>query len=383
MTDLKKKRLLIIYDYFYPAYKAGGPIQSLTNLILSLHEEYEISVLTGAYDLHSDQLPEEIKINVWCNVQLPKSLVYIKVWYAGRGEPGMRTVKNVIQDVAPFAVYLNGIFSLRFIITPLLILKNVRIIICPRGMLQKGALAGKSFKKRIFLTLLKLSGVLKNVVWHATNTDEQSDIIREFGKRSEIFVAGNIPKKPVEKIGSINKFPGELRLVYLSLIAEKKNLLQLINIVCGIKENITLDIYGPVKDEVYWKNCLKNINLCQDKVEYKGDVKPEMVQAIFSKYHSSVLLTKGENFGHALYECLSTGRPVITSHFTAWNQLQLKKAGWNVNISEKEEINKVFLEMYHMDQSAYDLFCTGAYDLANEYYCNGFDTMSYKKMFLK
>ena len=120
-----------------------------------------------------------------------------------------------------------------------------------------------------------------------------------------------------------------------------------------------------------------------DEQTIKGDVQPDMVQEIFARYHSSVLLTKGENFGHALYESLSVGRPVITSYFTAWNQLEDKKAGWNVDISADNEIAKIITEVYNLDQPAYDLYCVGAYGLANEYYLHGFDMLSYKKMFIK
>lgn len=383
MTENIKPRLLIMYDYFYPAYKAGGPIQSLTNLVYSLQDDLDIFVLTGAYDLNSDQLPDVVKINGWCDVKLPGSTARVKVWYAGRGGPGAGTIKRIIEDVKPCAVYLNGMFSYKFVLIPLLTIKNARIILCPRGMLQMGALAGKSFKKRLFLSVLKTSGILTKAAWHATNPDEQADIIREFGKNSAIFIAGNIPKKPVENLHYINKNRNELRLVYLSLITEKKNLLQLINIVAGMEENISLDIYGPVKDQAYWKTCLRIINDSGGKVKYKGDVQPDMVQETFARYHSSVLLTKGENFGHALYESLSVGRPVITSYFTAWNQLEDKKAGWNVDISADHEIAKVFTEVYNLDQPAYDLYCVGAYGLANEYYLHGFDMLSYKKMFIK
>ena len=143
MTENIKPRLLIMYDYFYPAYKAGGPIQSLTNLVYSLQDDLDIFVLTGAYDLNSDQLPDVVKINGWCDVKLPGSTARIKVWYAGRGGPGAGTIKRIIEDVKPCAVYLNGMFSYRFVLIPLLTIKNTRIILSPRGMLQMGALAGK------------------------------------------------------------------------------------------------------------------------------------------------------------------------------------------------------------------------------------------------
>ena len=159
MSEAAKPRLLIFYDYFYPAYKAGGPVQSLTNLVLSLQDEYDISVLTGAHDLNDDRVLDNIKINCWTETVLPKSACVIKVWYAGSGEPGGATIKKIIEQVRPSVIYLNGMFSFRFVLLPLIVIKKIRIVLCPRGMLQKGALAGKPFKKRLYLSALKISGL--------------------------------------------------------------------------------------------------------------------------------------------------------------------------------------------------------------------------------
>ena len=51
--DLIKERsvILIVNEYFFPAYRAGGPIQSLTNLIIALEHEIDFSVFASAYDL--------------------------------------------------------------------------------------------------------------------------------------------------------------------------------------------------------------------------------------------------------------------------------------------------------------------------------------------
>lgn len=378
---IDKPRILIFYDYFYPAYKAGGPIQSLTNLVVSLQPVYDISVVTSAHDLNDNRIPAQVKADTWNEVKLPSSAAVVKVWYASEGALKRATIKEIIKQVDPAVVYLNGMFSFRFVLLPLISIKKIRLVICPRGMLQKGALAGKAFKKKIFLSVMKMSGLMNKVTWHATNEAEQSDIQRELPGNGKIFVAGNIPKAPVERITVVPKREGELSLIYLSLISEKKNLLQAIHVIAGFKENISLDIYGPVKDDAYWDSCLKAIEESNNKVKYKGTVMPEMVQDVFSKYHASILLTKGENFGHALYESLSAGRPVITSHFTPWNKLQKQNAGWNVDLSDERNITSTIAGISQMNQSSYDQFCAGAYTLAKEYYRHGFDLESYKILF--
>ncbi|MBP9099255.1 MAG: glycosyltransferase, partial [Ferruginibacter sp.] len=311
----------------------------------------------------------------------PGSGAVISVWYATRGNMEMSSVKEAVRKSEPDIIYLNGMFSYAFVLVPLMLFRKYKIVICPRGMLQKGALAGKALKKKIYLSILKISGFCSKVSWHATNEEEKHDIARIFGERSRIAVAGNIPAKPLEQINFPGKSNEKIRLVYLSLITAKKNLLQLISIIALSKANVSLDIYGPVKDVVYWEKCLELIKKYPGKINYKGDVKPASVQQVFNEYDASVLLTKGENFGHALYESLSAGRPVITSYFTPWNQLTEKNAGWNVDIADESSIEQLLEHLAGMQADSFNEFCIGAHLLAKQYYSNGFDVNMYKKIF--
>ncbi len=368
MLNTSKPRLLIVYDYFYPAYKAGGPIQSLVNLSIALQDKFEIAVFTGAFDLHSGEPMKHLITNEWSSVKLPGQTTPIKVWYAGSHQPNLQTCKDLKKDFKPDAIYLNGIFSLRFLVFPLIAFKDTSIVICPRGMLQSGALAGKSFKKKIYLNALKFSGLFSKVSWHATNEEESNDIKKLAGNNAKVFVAGNLPKQPFSRFTPVAKKAGQLRLVYLSLIASKKNLLMAIRLLDKVKGEVSLDIYGPVKDKHYWEECLKAIGSSKASIRYNNDVRPEDVQNIFSQYDAGIFLTKGENFGHALYECLSVGRPIITSFFTAWNDLELKRSGWNVDISNDESVVEKINEIVRMPADIYDEFCEGALKEAKFYY---------------
>lgn len=42
------KNVLILSDWFYPAYKAGGPITSLTNLVKCIEDKVNVTILTSA-----------------------------------------------------------------------------------------------------------------------------------------------------------------------------------------------------------------------------------------------------------------------------------------------------------------------------------------------
>lgn len=363
-------KIIIFIPWFYPAYKAGGPIQSIINLVIALQDKYTFYIITSAYDLQSSSALDNITPNSWNNINLPGCESPVSVWYTSH-ENNFKQFKKLIKAVSPDTIYLNDIFSFNFFLLPILILKfiknNIKLVVCPRGMLQEGALANKKLKKKIYLSGIKHLRLLNKVKWHATTVEEKKDIIKHFKYASEVVVANNIPKQPLHELTPLSKSPDNLRLVYLSLITEKKNLFLLLNLLKKI-DNVTLDIYGPIKDKTYWKACVKLLDVLPGKVTYKGDVLPKDVQSVLSQYHAMVLLTKGENFGHALFESLGVGRPIITSFFTPWNNLKEQKAGWNVDINNKAECISVLNEIQQLSDKEYSQFCLGAYTLSISYY---------------
>lgn len=377
------KSVLILIENFYPAYKGGGPIQSVSNLILSLEDEYKVYVITRAFDMQSTEMLPNIKPDTWNDILLPKGKKTVRVWYSKKNKHEYSTFSKIIKEIQPHFIYMNGIFSYNLFLIPLIALRkdhDRKIIICPRGMLQSGALADKSLKKKIYLQVLKSTGLVNKVVWHATNTEEKEDILKHFGENNKVVIAMNIPKKPVENVSRIEKLPGNLKLVYISLITEKKNLLFLLELLKQTVD-ITLDIYGPVKDNAYWNHCIQLISKMPKKVKYLGSIMPSQVQDTFAEYHASILLTKGENFGHALYESLSVARPIITSNFTPWNNLEQHKAGWNLDISDLEQCIAQLNKIKEIDHSEYSAFSNGAYKLAGEYFKRSNNLDDYKILF--
>jgi len=382
---LAKKTVLVLYEFFYPGYKAGGPVQSLVNMISTIGNEYNCKVITTAYDLNTTTAYPGININQWNTMDIEG--VQVDVWYGGTRNISSDTMLKLIREIQPQSIFINGLYT-KYFSLPLQfkkkgLLPNTEIIVSPRGMLQAGALAGKKWKKKIYLGLFKFAGLFKNIRWHATTPEEAKDIRQVIDPNANITVAANIPKKPLSVIYPIEKKKGSVRLVYLSVIAEKKNLLLLISVLKEIKADITLDIYGPVKDEDYWQLC-KNAMIhlpSQISLSYKGDVLPSAVQPVLQQYHALVTLTRGENFGHALYESFSVGRPVITSFFTPWIELQSKQAGWNVDIKDEKAIAATIENIAAMDDAAFQSLYKGAHEVASTYYNNGDFSNSYRKLF--
>ncbi len=384
---MSKKTILIVYEYFFPGYKAGGPIQSLVNMVLALQHEYTFKVVTTAYDMHETEPYSNIQLNHWNTVQLAPNTPSIEVWYSATPKISIGTFKKVIQQSNAATVYINGLFT-QWFTQPLILkksaqLKGVEILICPRGMLQAGALSVKPLKKKLFLSAFKKALMFKGVRWHATNEEEAADIQKNIYLNAKCIVAYNIPKPPVIQVKSSTKQVGNLSLVYLSLITQKKNLLLLMEVLKNCSANIQLAIYGPIKDKAYWQQCELLIQQMPSNIiiEYKGNVQPFEVQATIEQYDAFVLLTKGENFGHALFEALSCGRPIITSHFTPWNNLQEKQAGWNVDILQTSAIVTLMNQLAEQDSTQWNNYCNNAYAVAGDYYTQLNLQQSYSALF--
>ncbi len=386
-TPSNKPVVLVLYDYFFPGYKAGGPVQSLVNMIATLSSQYTFKVVTYAYDLGETQPYAGITPDQWTNINLAPD-VPITCWYASRPISRKLLVQLVVQ-AHPHILYVNGIFSRSLFLGTLLAMPRIRkkvhcrLVVCPRGMMQQGALAVKSGKKKVYLALLTKSGLLRNIIWHATTQDELADIQTLVGKKALGCVAGNIPKKPLQHITQPAKQAGRLRLIYLSLITEKKNLHLLLQVLQSCTAVIELDIYGPVKDTAYWLQCQKLMQQLPPNVvvTYHADIQPALVQDIIARYDAFILLTKGENFGHAIYESFSVGRPVITSYFTPWNNLQQQQGGWNVDTANIPAIAGLLNSLAAKDNSEWVKWCANAHNVALSYYHSQDFAMDYRPLF--
>ena len=382
---MSRKKILIFYDYFLPGFKAGGPVQSLANLIMALQQDYEFIVMTSAYDLGAAKPYPTIQTNQWNDLAIGNTI--IKIWYADKVidyAAFSKTIRSVLADF----VFFNCIYSYRFFLYPLLhknklFSRNTKFINSPRGILQPGSFAVKGGKKKLYLYLLKKSGLLRNCFWHATGIEESMAIKKKIGNKASIKIISNIPKVPLKVLQIAKKQESILRLVHLSLITPVKNIKILILVLSNCKETISLDIYGPIKDESYWQGCKDAMLLLPPNVSvvFKGDLQPTEVQKTLQQYDSLILLTAGENFGHALFESLSVGRPIITSYFTPWNNLESQNAGWNVDIQRPETITTLLDLLAKIDNQIWQRYCGGAHQLAVNFFHQQDFVKSYQYLF--
>lgn len=216
-------------------------------------------------------------------------------------------------------IYLNSFFSfynsiLIILISQIFITKKKpKILISPRGELFAHFIR-ISLKKFIFIKFFKF--IYRDFFFIASNNFEKFSINKIINATS-IYIFNDLPSR-FYNIKKNTKFPRNkiLKIVFLSRITESKNLLFILKIIKSLKLKLTFDIYGPIEDSTYWDKCKKEIISAPQNIliNYKGIANSTYVQSIFFKYDLFCFPSISENFGHVIYESLSSGTPVLCNN---------------------------------------------------------------------
>ncbi|MGN6196271.1 MAG: glycosyltransferase [Ginsengibacter sp.] len=355
---MNTRKIFITIPWFVPAFRAGGPVQSIANLVKEFGEGVEYFIFCSDTDLNGAEL-EHVDTDKW--------VIYndhTQVWYAGPEKISDTLVKQV-ELLKPDIIFIIGMFSWHFNIVPMMFCKGPRKILSTRGMLHPGALSQKKWKKRAYLQLFKLLEYQYKVDFHATDDEEAEYIRNYFDEPAKVFVVGNFPNK-MQLLTLPGKQPGKLKMATIAIISEMKNILLVLEALEKVTDEVEYHLYGPLKSEDYWDLCKQQIRQlpANIKVEYHKEIEPERVKEVLLANHIFVLPSKSENFGHAIYEALSAGRPVITSHYTPWNDLQESKAGMNVSTDFTIELSEAIHFFAEMDFGELGEWSKGAFEYA-------------------
>lgn len=335
---------------FFPGKKYGGPPVSVDNICSLINDsDTQIYIVTTNHDLGDKERYQEI-VTGWNNRG------NCKVLYLSDTDYTKSVFENVIKQISPDLLYLQGLFQ-RCILPCLHLSKKygIKVLIAPRGELCSGAFK-KKYKKIPYLILLKKLGCLEGVYFQSTCEEETREILRWLTSSSDkIFNISNIPSIPKYPVVRATKISGEIRIVFVSRLVPKKNLLYALNIFSEIKENVIFDIYGAIEDVDYWKICKDIINKLpiNIKVTYKGVASHEEIHSIFANYHIFFFPTFSENYGHVIAEALSVGCYVLTSDQVPWLDMGEYGAGSCISLDNRSLFKKTILYFLEMNDDDY------------------------------
>ena len=316
--------ILFFCDYFKPGYKAGGPISSITNLINGLEHKFSIAVITRNYDFNSKKYSAKDKnfkrnyVIFYCN-----NILHIFFHFF---RPALFKTKKI---------YLNSFFSIKYSFLPLLffsLLLRKSVFISVRGELANSAIK-KSFKKKIYMFFWKIILPYKKFTFFATSDHEINDI-NKFFPDVKIVKIPNIGSQPKYKTTDdrLAKNEKKIRICFISRIHPVKNLAYCLRVLKSVNRNHVFDVYGPIEDKNYFENCMKILPF-----NYKNELEPRFIQDTLREYDLFFLPTKGENFGHIIYESIMSYVPCLISDQTPWTIVNDLKVGASYNLKDKKE----------------------------------------------
>jgi glycosyltransferase involved in cell wall biosynthesis len=346
------KTVLILADWYLPGFRAGGPIRALAHLVEHLGDEFRFRILTRDRDLGASSRYPGITPGSWSRLGKADVLHLTPSEYPG----------PLLRGIPYDLLYLNSSVSPRYALGPLWrrrlgLLPDRPVLLAPRGEMSPAALSIKPARKRLHLALSRATGLYRDVLWQASAVPDRDDILRAFpGARVEI--APDLPAPLPSLCLREPKTPGRLRALFVARIAPIKNLegaLEALSARPG--HDIRLTIVGPVEDSPYWETCRAK---AQVPIDMLGPLPPDEVARTMARHDLLVLPSRGENFGHVIFEAMASGCPVLVSDRTPWRGLERIGAGWDIPLEDAGRMREIITSVAALDDAGHARLRQGA-----------------------
>lgn len=359
--------ILTFVDYYLPGYKSGGPVRSVANLVERLGNDFHFVVVTTDRDCGDRYAYPGIRHGT--TQQVGKA----EVIYVSRSASPFPLVAHIVRQVRPSVLYLNSFFSRTFSIVPI-VLRRLRLIprspvvLAPRGEFSLGAVNIKAKRKRAFLAASSVLRLHDDITWQASSAYEEDDIRRcirglDHDQTSKIVVAPIMVAPDLVETGPLSNLRGSarrkmrdsLRIVFLSRVTRKKNLVTALRVLQQVRGRVEFSICGPLEDTDYWKQCQQIIRTLPKNVtvHYRGAVDPADVPTVLAQHDLFFFPTLGENYGHVILEALMAGCPVLLSDQTPWRNLTEDGVGWDLRLDRPDCFREVLEQCIAMDGATF------------------------------
>lgn len=345
-------KAIFVYIYGYlPGIKYGGPVTSIFNFTEHFGDEYDIYIVCSNHDHGEKEKYKDIKSG-WNQVGKAK------VCYLSEKEYSEGLFFKLMKDKSVQIVYLTGVFSYKLNHAAISAARklNIKTVIATRGEICKNILAMKSYKKLPYLAVMKIIGEFKNCYFQVTSNEEDIQLQKYLGiSKDRIVYLPNIHGKTMN-VQHPQKERGVARILFISRVHPKKNLLDAIKAASKVKGNLVFDIYGPIEDAKYWNNCQKEIQKVPRNVtiNYKGKLDMDGARRSYYSYHAFLFPTLSENYGHVIVESMIADCPIIISKGTTpWDDAD-QKAGYVVKLHDIDNLSEAIDKIIDMSSEEYE-----------------------------
>lgn len=354
--------ILHITPSYKPAYIYGGTTVSISRLCEA--QAYYLNNLSERNTNSKNKVTvytttangkEELDIET----NKPILVDNVEVWYFNRQTKdhthfSIKLLQKVFKTVQNFdAIHVHSWWNTVAIFSVLIcILKGVKVIVAPRGMLGEYTL--QSQKKSLKSIFHKFIGkrLLKKSYLHLTAQIEREEV--NYIKDNHAFVLPNLLSIPSNQNKIVKteiqdkKDSTIFKLVFMSRIHHKKGIEILIEAIAQFnnqnnnpKINLQLDLIGKSESREYQNSLQKLIiqNNLEDKVKWVGWLEGNQKFEYLENSDLFVLPSFNENFANVVIECLSTGTPVLVSDRVGLaDYVKEKDLGWVCKTNNVESL---------------------------------------------
>lgn len=312
-------KIVVFNSFFPPAFLGGGPIRTLGAMVTSAPPEFHVSVITTNTDL-GRPTPINVVADEWI------SYANGEVFYSSMKWLHLFRAMHEARSRRPRIIYANSFFDAKFSILPLLLfavgwLRSDLWVIAPRGEFAPSALKIKGWKKKPYILLFKAARLNRRVYWHASSSAEAADVRRTFGSKARVIIRENDTLLPQQAANPVPSAGSPLKAAALSRVSPVKGIDTLLAGLSHVGSPLILDVIGPPEDKQYYQRCLTIVESLPPHIEvnFNGALPNDQVREVLRQYDVMLCPTKGENFGHAIAEALSSSCPVLCADVTPWS----------------------------------------------------------------
>lgn len=348
-NHIKYKILFVVHGY-KPAYKIGGPIHSVSALAENLVSQgHKVIIFTT--DSNQDEKLNVIKneplmvdgVEVWYfeteNIfqnKIFKLLPYLSKSIGYLYSPLMKSNLNkIIPKIDIVHTHLPFIYP-TYIASKLAKIHNKPLLYHQRGVLSENALGFRSFKKKIYISLIEKK-IIQNSSCLIALTKYEFDTFKKFSlkkQRISIIPNGIDTKKFILEDTNYSDFninDSHIVILFLGRLHPSKGADLLLSAFMKAKlknDNLRLVMAGP--DEFGLINKFHQTiidNNLQEYVIFPGMVLGDEKKKLLARADLFVLPSFSEGFSMAILEALASSTAVLISPQCNFNEIQDVDAG--------------------------------------------------------
>lgn len=341
-------RVLQISPYFAPAFRYGGPPQSILGLCRALLAQgVDLEVFTSSAN-GEDDLPlnghgghgefEGVPVRYFRRVFPRQSF----------GVSGMREALEAKLAVVDL-VHLHGLWNVPVWMSARECIRTgVPFVVSPRGMLDPGSLGHHRFRKELCFWMWERRYLKRAALLHATSRREAETLERLSLGPSIVNIPNGVSPPSLEEGANANsstRAPVSPTVLYLGRLHRTKRIDLVIGAMDGVKRRYPgsrlvlagppdgLDL-APILQSVPWRGEVQILGHVDDQTKWK----------LLADASVLVLCSDSESFGMAVVEALSVGTPVVATRTCPWEVLERERCGFWVE-QRVERVSEAILQV--------------------------------------